>query len=256
VGSRERALTLLCRGINLFFGRKVAADKSLLEAASVAREVGDEWTEAYACGHLALWLIDDGQSQHAAGHLATVERLAEARDDEMLKGLAGLARGWRYLAEEDVDKALGALRAVRHLSADSHQHHFIGMYIALALYRRDDLSGAALEWLDAMRNAIAVRHMRGIAGTLEGCAYIAVRLGDPQAACRFLSAAEQIRQRAGSPLFSFWYRHNAAAHSALRTALGSERYEAAIRAGMRKRTEDVVNEAGEQLRRFGEGCIR
>jgi non-specific serine/threonine protein kinase len=253
LSSPERALTLLCRGVNLFFGRKVAADKSLLEAASVARQVGDEWAEAYACGHLALWLINDGQSKRAAEHLATVERLAEARGDEMLKGLAGLARGWRYLAEEDVDKALGALRAVRHLSADSHQHHFIGTYIALSLFRCDDLAGAAAEWLEAMRMAIAVRHMRGVAGAVEGCAYVAQRLGDPEEACRFLSAAEQFRRRTGSPLFSFWVRHNQAAHIAVRAAIGLERYEAAIQAGERMRAEDVVNEARERLRQFGEG---
>ena len=128
-------------------------------------------------GHLALWWIHCGQSEQASEHLAAVERLAEKHDDELLRGLAGLARGWLYLADDDTEKAVDVLRSVRGLSTDSHQHHFIGMYIGLALFRRGDLAGAALEWHEAMRNAIAVGHLRGVAGSVEGCGYLAELLG-------------------------------------------------------------------------------
>ncbi len=116
--------------------------------------------------------------------------------------------------------AVDILRSVRGLSADTHQHHFIGMYIGLALFRRGDLAGAALEWHEAMREAIAVGHLRGVAGSVEGCGYLAERLGEAEQACRFLSAAEQVRRRADSPLFSFWFRHNESANSRLRSTLG------------------------------------
>jgi predicted ATPase/DNA-binding winged helix-turn-helix (wHTH) protein len=249
--SRERAQTELCRGINTLFGSKVSADQHLLAAVSIAREVGDEWTEAYAAGHLALWWIHFGHSEQSAEHLAVVERLAGKHDDEMLRGLAGLARGWLYFAEGDTKKAVEVLRSVRGLSADSHQHHFIGMYIGLALFRQGDLAGAALEWYEAMRNAIAVGHLRGIAGSVEGCAYLAERLGEAEESCRFLSAAEQFRQRAGSPLFSFWFQHNESADARLRSILGSRRYETLVLTGARMRTEDVINEAAERLKQFG-----
>jgi predicted ATPase/DNA-binding winged helix-turn-helix (wHTH) protein len=249
--SRDRAQAELCRGINIFIGSKVAADQPLLTAVSIAREVGDEWTEAYAAGHLALWRIHFGQFELASEHLAAVERLAEKRGDELLRGLAGLARGWLYLAEDDTEKAVNVLRSVRGLSNDSHQHHFIGMYIGLALFRRGELAAAALEWHDAMRNAMAVGHLRGVAGSVEGCGYIAERLGKEEDACRFLSAAEQVRQRAGSPLFSFWFRHNESAGARLRSTLGPNRYEALVSAGARMRAEDVINEAAERLRQFG-----
>ena len=248
--SRERAQAEMCRGVNKFFGHKAAADQPLLAAVTIAREVGDEWTEAYSSGHLALWRIHFGQSEQAAEHLAAVERLAEKQNDEMLRGLAGLARGWQYLAEDDTEKAIEVLRSVRGLSADSHQHHFIGMYIGLALFRRGDLAGAAVEWHEAMRNAIAVAHQRGVAGSVEGCGYIAEQLGRAEEACRFLSAAEQVRQRAGSPLFSFWFRHNESAGARLRSTLGLDRYEALVSAGARMRTEDVINEATERLQQF------
>jgi hypothetical protein len=249
--SRERAQAEMCRGISIFTGTKIAGDQSLLAAVTIAHEVGDEWTEAYSSGHLALWRIHFGQSEQTVEHLATVERLAEKHDDELLRGLTGLVRGWLYLAQEDTEKAIDLLRSVRGLSADAHQHHFIGMYIGLALFRRGDLAGAAAEWHEAMRNALSVGHLRGIAGSVEGCGYLAERLGAAEEACRFLSAAEQIRQRARSPLFSFWYRHNESANARLRSALGLNRYEALVSAGARMRVEDVINEAAERLRQFG-----
>jgi non-specific serine/threonine protein kinase len=249
--NRERAQAELCRGIANLFSNKVAADQPLLAAISIAREVGEEWTEAYSCGHLALWQIHCGQPEQASEHLAAVERLAEKLDDELLRGLAGLARGWLYLSEGDTEKAIDVLRSVRGISDDSHQHHFIGMYIGLALFRRGDLGGAALEWHDAMRNAISVGHLRGVAGSVEGCGYLAEQLGKAEEGCRFLSAAEQFRQRAGSPLFSFWFRHNESANARLRSTLGLNRYEALVSAGAQMRTEDVINQAAERLRQVG-----
>lgn len=249
--SRERAQAEMCRGINIFTGTKVGADKPLLAAVTIAHEVGDEWTEAYSSGHLALWRIHFGDLEQAAEHLATIQRLAEKHDDELLRGFAGLVRGWQYLAEDDTDKALDVLRSVRSLSSDSHQHHFIGMYVGLALFRQGNLAAAALEWHEAMRNALLVAHLRGIAGSVEGCGYLAERLGKAEEACRFLSAAEEFRRRAQSPLFSFWFRHNESANTRLRSTLGPSRYEALVSAGARMRAEDVINEAAEHLRQFG-----
>ena len=251
--SPERALALLCRGMNIVYGNKVAADRPLLEAVSIAREVGDEWTEAYACGTLAQWLIHIGEPQAAVPYVARIERLAETQGDDLLRGLAGLARGWFHLAEGDIGKALDVLRSVRGLSTDFHQHHFIGMYLGLGLFRLDDLPQAAVEWHEALQNAIAVGHLRGIAGSVEGCAYLAERLGHHEQACRFLGAAEQMRQRAGSPLFCFWIRHNEAARTALRSTLGVSRYDAAVIAGARMHVEDGMNEAAELLKRFADG---
>lgn len=251
IRSRERAQAELCRGIANFFSSRVAADQPLLAAVSIAREVGDDWTEAYSSGHLAQWLIHCGQLVQASEHLATIEQLAGKHDDELLRGLAGLARGWLFLAEDDTEKAVEVLRSVRGLSGDSHQHHFIGMYIGLALFRRGDYAGAALEWHEAMRNAIGVGHLRGIAGSVEGCGYLSEVLGKAEEACQFLSAAEQFRRRTASPLFSFWVRHNESASARLRSALGHNRYEALVSAGARMRTEDVINEAAERLRQYG-----
>jgi hypothetical protein len=65
-----------------------------------------------------------------------------------------------------------------------------------------------------------------------------------------LSAAEQIRRRSGSPLFSFWIPHNAAANRELRRTLGNADYEAAFSAGVHWREEDATNQASALLREF------
>jgi tetratricopeptide (TPR) repeat protein len=251
--THERGLVLLCRGINNLFGKKVAADRPFLSAVTIARAVGDAWSEAYACGHLALWLIHAGETQAAIQHVSTTERIAETLGDDQLRGLAGLAQGWRYLAEEDVGKALAIWRSVHGLGPDFHQHHFIGMYIGLGLFRLGDYAQAAAEWDEAMRAAIGVGHLRGIAGSVEGCGYLAERLGRPEEACWYLSAAGQMRERAGSPLFSFWLRHNEDAHAALRATLGASAYDAALTAGAHMHVEDATNDASRLLRQFAAG---
>jgi predicted ATPase/DNA-binding winged helix-turn-helix (wHTH) protein len=251
VRSREQAQAEMSRGISLFTTSKIAADQPLLEAVTIAREVGDVWTEAYSRGHLALWLVHIGQLTHASQHIAAAEQLAENRNDDLLRGLAGMARGWLYLAEGRTESALVVLRSVRDLSNDYHQRHFIGMYVGLALFRLGDLPGAALEWYEAMRHAISVAHIRGVAGSVEGCGYIAERLDRPEQACRFLGAAEQFRRRTSSPLFSFWIRHNEEAGARLQSKLGINRHVTLAEAGARMRAEDVINEASEHLREFG-----
>ena len=94
-------------------------------------------------------------------------------------------RGWICLAKGDVDRSIDILKSVRHSGGDFHQHHFIDTYIALALFRRGDYAPAAAYWLEGMQLGISVGHIRGVGGAVEGCAYIAERMGKAEAACRF-----------------------------------------------------------------------
>lgn len=245
---RERALALMCRGVNETMGPKVAGEDNLREAVSIARELGDEWTAAYSSGYLALWLIHIGRAAEAEDHIAAVEQSAKQTGDEILCGLAGCARGWLHLAAGSLQEALVILQSVRKSGHDYHQRHFIDMYIGLALFRLGHYDEAASQWYEAMSNAIAVGHLRGIAGSIEGSAYIAERRGKMREAGLMLSAAEQIRKRAVSPLFCFWIGHNQAAHRVIRTALGVPGYESALCDGERMRVEDVVYEATSLLR--------
>ncbi|HTB68244.1 MAG TPA: winged helix-turn-helix domain-containing protein [Steroidobacteraceae bacterium] len=251
-----RCLALMSRGVNgLMMHSATSADSALLEAVSIAREVGDPWAVAYASGYLAQWKADNGQGQHAGPEIAVVEQIAQQLSDENLLGLAGLARGWMYLAANEVDKTIAVLQSVRRLGDDVHQHHFIDVYIGLALFRRGDFAAAAGLWLEAMRNALIVGHIRGAAGSMEGCGYIAQRLNQPQLACRCLGAAQQIRTRTGIPLYSFWVPHYDSAHAALRTALGPAAYATAIAAGAAMHEEDAASETAQWLQSFASASI-
>ncbi len=252
VRTPDRGLALMCLGINRVLMVKGGAETVLLEAISICGDTGEQWAVAYTSGHYAQWLALEGRPQGCIlAPVETTERVSEQLADRILGGLAGVARGWVALAEEDVDKSFEALNRVRNLGGDFHQHHFIEMYISLCLFRRGDLRQAAAQWLEAMRIGIEVGHVRGVAGSVEGCGYIAAQLGKPEQACRLLGAAAEIRRRAGSPLFRFWYRHNDEANAALLAALGRKRYEAAITAGTRMRYEDAVNETAALLSEFG-----
>jgi predicted ATPase/DNA-binding winged helix-turn-helix (wHTH) protein len=250
VRTKERGQALLCRGLIGLYGEKATPDKALLEAADIAREVDDEWTAAYASGQYAMWLLHAGRKAEIAEHLGTVERSAAMLDDDILRGLAGLIRGWAYLAAGATQDSISILQSVRELGGDFHQHHFIDMYLGLGLFRIGNHAAAAAQWHAAMRNALGLGHRRGVAGSIEGCGYIAERMGRADAACRLLSAAEQIRRRSGSPLFSFWIPHNAAANRELRRTLGNADYEAAFSAGVHWREEDATNQASALLREF------
>jgi predicted ATPase/DNA-binding winged helix-turn-helix (wHTH) protein len=255
--TRVRSLALMSRGVNgLMMHSTVSADTDLQEAVSTAREVGDPWAVAYASGYLALWKADNGQGPQAEADIAVVEQIAEQLNDANLRGLAGLARGWMYLAADEVDQTIAVLQAARRLGDDVHQHHFIDVYIGLALFRRADYAAAAALWHEAMRNALALGHIRGAAGSIEGCGYIAERLNHPDLACRCLGAAQQIRSRTGIPLYTFWIPHYDGAHAAVRAALGPAAYAAAIAAGAAVHEEDAASEAAQWLQSFATAAVR
>jgi hypothetical protein len=255
VRTRERGQALMCRGLIGLFGQKSTPDMVLLEAAAIAREVNDEWTAAYASGHYALWLVHAGRASETAEHLAVVETSARKLDDDILRGVAGLIRGWVNLADGATQVSIDVLQAVRQLGGDAHQHHFIDMYIGLGLFRIGNYAAAADQWHEAMEYALGLGHRRGVAGSIEGCGYVAERLGRAEAACQLLAAADQIRKRSGSPLFSFWIAHNETARRELRSALGAAGYDAAISAGAHLREEDATNQAAALLREFGASAL-
>jgi hypothetical protein len=242
---------LMCMGISEVIGPKRRPDVWLREAISIAQELEDEWTAAFSSGYLGMWVIHAGMLAEAEQHLRVVEHAARRLGDDLLHSMAELVRGWRYLAFGQTEQALQTLWPIRTLGSDFHQHHFVDMYIGLSLFRMAEYPAAAVQWNEALRTALEVGHLRGIAGSLEGCAYIAAIRGQNDVACRFLSGAGKMRQRTASPLFSFWLGHNEAANPTLLQAMGQHRYEAALQAGTRMRDEDLTNEAMALLSEFG-----
>jgi len=248
----ERAGALLCRGVTAVHlgSNDDAPDRYLIEAIRLAHLHGDRWTEACAAGYLALWLTNGGEAGKAAEVLQTTQRISEQLDDPFLRGLAGLARGWICMAQDRCAAAIEVLRAVRGLGQDLHQRHFIDMYIGLALFGLGHYAEAAHQWVEAMLAAAEVANIRGVAGSIEGCAYIEQKLGDPRMAATLMRAAGLIRERTEVPLFNFWVPYHTAALEAVRRALSANEYEQAMHAGELMRDEDAANEARMRLRGF------
>lgn len=258
VETPDRARALLCGGVLAFFRQSLGAlpGQWLLDAARIASKHGDSWTQAYAAGFCALWLVnefqqDDAQAQ-AQAQAAIVQRIADQSRDPLLLGLAGLARGWLHLARGENAAAIDVLRSVRNLGEDAHQQHFINMYFGFALFRSGKLAGAAAQWLAAMQQAARVGHLRGIAGSVEGCAYLAEKKAEPARAARFLAVAETIRERMRIPLFKFWWPYHAEVEPSLRSALGQRQYELAVQGARRAREEDIFDEVRGVLEQYAQ----
>lgn len=219
-------------------------ETALPDAIRIAAAHGDGWTEAYAHGYFAMALANWGQIEDARLHVQALEKLiAEHGGGPELVGLRGLARGWIELALGRPAAALLVLRAGGSLGLDLHQDHFIEVYCALAELETGDFGGAAQRWLRAMDLGLAVGNIRGVAGAIEGCAYLECQAGNWTQSARLLAAAEAIRERTGTPLFRFWLAHRQRVLDALRARLSASEYGEALHAGACLRQEDAANEA-------------
>jgi hypothetical protein len=180
----------------------------------------------------------------------TTATIAETLDDDVLLGLAGLARGWILLARNSHRDAIRELSAVEGLGPDLHQRHFIKVYIGFVHFKLGEWQAAAQWLLDGLRMAAAYRNIRGTAGSVEGCAYIAVELGSYAKAVEMLGAAATMRNRTTAPLFNFWVPHNRHAHGTARRLLGSQAYAERLAAGTGMRDRDSIARAAAMLREF------
>jgi len=89
-----------------------------------------------------------------------------------------------------------------------------------------------------------------MAGSIEGCAYIAARLGEHAEAARLLAAARQIRERTAIPVFNFWIPHQQSTLALLRAHLPPEEFAAQDALGLAMRWEDAANDARALLGRM------
>jgi tetratricopeptide (TPR) repeat protein len=225
---------------------------ALADAALIAAEHGDWWTEAYALGYSALGCANDARPDEAAGYAHRTRAAAELHDDDLLRGLAGLAHGWVWLARGQPQRALAELSAAHELGHDPHQRHFIGMYLGLAHFALGHYPQAAQMWLVSMSLSISLGNVRGMAGSIEGCAYLASRAGEWSSAARLLAAARATRERTGLPLFKFWWPHLEVAMREVRSHLSPAELEASWQSGVALRHEDATNEAVALLRSYSE----
>lgn len=223
---------------------------ALAEAARIAAAHGDWWTEAYALGYSALGCADCGKPDEAEPYAHRTRAAAERHNDDLLRGLAALAHGWIWLAREQPERALTELYAARDLGCDPHQRHFVGMYLGLAHFALGQNSRAAQVWLTSLNLSISLGNVRGMAGSIEGCGYLASLAGEWRTAARLLAVARAIRERTQLPLFSFWRPHLEATMHDLRSHLRPAELEESWQSGAALRHEDATNEALALLRSY------
>jgi hypothetical protein len=145
--------------------------------------------------------------------------------------------------------------SVREKGPDLFHRYFVNIYVGLAEFAAGELREAAASWLRGMRPSFRVANLRGLAGYMEGCAYLACKRAEWTAAARILGATQGIRDRAGTPLFRFWVPYHEAALSAVHEHLSPDACEGALRAGAQMREEDAANEAYAMLQRMAEEAI-
>ena len=244
---------LLCSGVNRLFAVDRLLEPRLNEAAALAARLGDVWAQGCANAFLAQWFANRGQLDEAQQHALVAARLAEAQDDPWLRSLVAHAQGWIALQMGESERAIAVLEPLRGASFDVHQHQMIAMYVALAHYKLGHVQVAAASWRDCLAIAVRMGNLRGIAGNLEGAAYIAMRVDMPQSSARWLGKAADIRERTTLPLFSFWIEHHDDAVRLARAGLGDALFESLYAQGAGVREEAAADEVRRMLERVAAG---
>jgi predicted ATPase/DNA-binding winged helix-turn-helix (wHTH) protein len=247
--TRARGRALLCLGVAGFYigPSKRVPETTYSEAIGVFDHCGDQWGLACASAYYAMSLARDHRSQEAHQHLLVAEKLADALADPWLRSLVALGQGLVLLERGAKAEAIKLMEPVCMLSSDTQQQLFIGAYVGLAKFGIQDFGSAAAHWRDALLKSIEIRHPRGAAGCVEGCAYLVARRGEAAAAARYMGTAAKIREASGSPLNQFWVLAHVQVASDLRDSLGDQVFEALHASGWAAREEDIYNEVEQTL---------
>jgi predicted ATPase/DNA-binding winged helix-turn-helix (wHTH) protein len=255
VDSPSGVRVLLGHGIFQLYtgGSRAQVESALSTALESARVFGDTWAETFGSAYLALCLANDGDADAAAPAAVSASAMADGLDDGLLRGLAGLARGWVEIARRNYAAALEHLRSVRNLGGDYHQHHFIEVYLGLVLFLLGMWDESALQLLEGLEAGLDFQNLRGMGGSIEGCAYLAAQFGWSTDAVELLGSASGIRERTGIPLFSFWVPHHRRISRELFGKLGREAFEMHHLAGREMRDEDAINRTLSMLSRIAAG---
>jgi len=251
--SRHLARALIAAGVALHFSKAhERAGSRLRDDIALARDQGDTWLAAAGEAILVFELATCGDSVGAEVRAESVLAMAGACGDGWLRSNALLGRGIaRSLkndhrgAEASISEALDCLT----LHGNSFQWAYTLINRALQRFYLGDFRGATQDWLADLEWFARFQNWRGVAGCVEGTAYLAAERGEPAKAARFLAAAARVREWTGAPLFEQWRKAQHAADRKAREALGPE-FERARQAGAAARFEDVVMEARALLMAF------
>jgi len=221
-----------------------------LDAVQACDADSDVWGSALASAFYAQWLANMGRVDEAAARARTAQSAAGRMGDAWLQSIAGVALAFTHLHRQQNADAVALLDTLQHASDDLHQRHFVHAYLGLGHFRLANDARAAWHWLQCLQLANQVRSVRGAAGSIEGCAYIATRQADYPVAARCLGMAQHLRARTDMPLFPYWVDHHAQVVSALNTALGTRQAAALVDAAASTPEADFILDVAQTLERY------
>jgi predicted ATPase/DNA-binding winged helix-turn-helix (wHTH) protein len=244
--SLPRARALIANGI-VHHHRTIHARAALLlqEGIVLATQLGDDVLAASGQGVLAFELAGCGDFDGSERCVEAALSVAEAHGSAWLRSMALLGRGIACAMRGQHRDAETWLSEAAELTsspgADVFQHGYVLIVRALQRFQLDDVRGAARDWLHMLGLCIGLQHRRGVAGCVEGTAYMVLKLGDADCAARMLAAAARVRDLTAAPLFPHWLAAHAEAEAGARESLGMA-FEAAQKQGAAARFEDVAEE--------------
>lgn len=251
--SRMYARALLSSGMCKLYLQDPASEPRLTQAATLALQLVDRWTQGCATAFLAMWNAIHGRLEQARAHSAVAVEIADAEGDDWLRSLGGLGKSWIALSSSEYRASLTMLQPLRHLGYDVQQHEMIDIYLGFSHHCIGHWREAAGSSLDVLELAVPWRHLRSAAGAVEIAAFLAMRTNRHETCARLLGKAADIRVRMRLPLLSFWVAYDKEAVQVVRAAIGKGRFDALYRAGATTRDELVFEEARVFLREVAEG---
>jgi hypothetical protein len=222
---RLRAEALVAVVVSRHFSHGVPGVRAAAEPAlRLALDLGDEWLMAWARFGLAWAEIYDGRPD--LGMTLAEEAVASARRSGIPWVVAMCLQTRSACALLHGDRALG-LTSIREAFAlmDEASPAILRMYLqfnlGLQAYVNAEPAEARRAWRGGLEDALQLSVRRGVAGSLEGAAYLEADRGAWAEAAQLLGAAERIRIETRSPLFPQWAEAHTSAEARVRAALGA-----------------------------------
>lgn len=245
--TRQRAKALIGCGM-LHYHAQVQdrAEALLREGVALAAAWGDDWMAAAGRAVLAFELAASGNTVEAEACAAAAARVAEAQADPWLASMALLGRGIALAMGRRHDEAevclSAALQAASEPGHGSYQLAYTLINRALLRVYLGRFADAASDWLADLDAFAGLRHWRGLAGCVEGTAYLCSADGRLPEAARFLAAAARVRELTDAPLMPQWREAQQVAERTVREGLGVS-FASSWQAGAAARFEEIVADA-------------
>ncbi|RDI99369.1 hypothetical protein DVT68_00450 [Dyella solisilvae] len=250
--TRERAKALVACGIMRHQSQMHDRAQTLLrEGIALAGQLEDPRLAGAGLAVLAFELATFGDMAGAQDCADSAQAIADAENDAWLRSMTLLGRGIAFALDDqhrEAEACLGdAFDAVCGPGNGKYQQAYVLINRALQRHYLDQPVGAAKDWLMSIDTFAELENWRGMAGCVEGTAYLLSERGDMSKAARFLGAAARVRVLTAGPLMPQWRKAKAATEKKVLATLASS-FESMREVGATTGFEYIVAEARAVLR--------